>query len=201
MFKEIIKGVITIVVSVVISVFLVGNNQPKQIELRGTTNYDTIDVSDGYQVDGTTIINGDGSQTFTATTTIAKSPDGFVAWDDFTVATGTAKMVYTNPSNDMVCDGRSAYVQAIGTPFAPSLVFAIGTSTSATGYSTNLIASTTVATTTNYFAATTFVTPFRLKSGESIVGSLSDIDNSAASSTYYSNWNIQFGVHCWTIGL
>ena len=34
MFKEIIKGVITIVVSVVISVFLVGNNQPKQIELR-----------------------------------------------------------------------------------------------------------------------------------------------------------------------
>ncbi|KKU09803.1 MAG: hypothetical protein UX13_C0030G0005 [Candidatus Woesebacteria bacterium GW2011_GWB1_45_5] len=146
--------------------------------------------------------NGSGNAlTVTGTTTIAKSPDGFVAYASFTTATGTAKAVYTNPSNDMVCDGRSAYVQAIGTTFAPSLVFSLGTSTSATGYSTNLIASTTVATTTNYFAATTYTSPFRLKSGESIVGALSDITNSEASSTYYSNWTIQAGVHCWTMGL
>lgn len=141
-----------------------------------------------------------GASTLTGTTTITKSPDGFTAYMSFTVATGTAKAVYTNPSNDMVCDGRSAYFQGIGTTFAPSLVVAFGTSTSATGYSTNLLASTTLATTTNQFFAETFVTPFRLKSGESIVGALSDITNSEASSTNYSNWSMQYGVQCWVMG-
>ena len=145
--------------------------------------------------------NGTGNAlTVIGTTTIAKSPDGFVAYMGFTMATGTAKAVYTNPSSDLVCDGRSGYFQGVGTTFAPSLVVAFGTSTSATGYSTNLLASTTLATTTNQFFAETFVTPFRLKSGESIVGALSDITNSEASSTNYSNWSMQYGVQCWVMG-
>ncbi len=37
---------------------LVGNNQP---DLSGVTNYDILDVTDGYRVDGTTVIDGDGN--------------------------------------------------------------------------------------------------------------------------------------------
>ena len=158
----------------------------------GITNSGTLTQSGAATLSSTLAVTG--------TTTITKSPDGFVAYMGFTMATGTAKAVYTNPSSDLVCDGRSAYLQAIGTTFAPSLVVAFGTSTSATGYSTNLLASTTLATTTNQFFAETFVTPFRLKSGESIVGALSDITNSEASSTYYSNWSMEYGVHCWVAG-
>ena len=58
MIKNIITGVIAVILAVVISLALVGNNQPN---LKGTTNYDDIDVSDGYAVDGTTVIDGSGN--------------------------------------------------------------------------------------------------------------------------------------------
>ena len=58
MIKNIITGVISVILAVVISLALVGNNQPN---LKGTTNYDDIDVSDGYAVDGTTVIDGSGN--------------------------------------------------------------------------------------------------------------------------------------------
>lgn len=60
MIKNIIIGVISVIVAVISSLALVGNNQPK---LSGTTNFDTLDVSDGYQVDGTTRIDGSGNLT------------------------------------------------------------------------------------------------------------------------------------------
>mgnify|MGYP001560881536 CR=1 FL=1 len=164
----------------------------------GITNSGGFTQSGSATLSGATTLSG--ANTLSGTTTMTKSPDGFVAYMGFTMATGTAKAVYTNPSSDLVCDGRSGYFQGVGTTFAPSLVVAFGTSTSATGYSTNLLASTTLATTTNQFFAETFVTPFRLKSGESIVGALSDITNSEASSTNYSNWSMQYGVHCWVMG-
>ena len=37
--------------------------------LSGTTNYDAVDVSDGYKVDGTTIIDGSGAATLAADAT------------------------------------------------------------------------------------------------------------------------------------
>lgn len=207
-------GILAVVLAVVITWFVV---KPKNVVPVGTPGnmlaeqYDPyIQYNGGFNtalgITNSGELTQSGATTFsstntlTGTTTITKSPDGFTAYMGFTVATGTAKAVYTNPSNDMVCDGRSGFFQGIGTTFAPSLVVAFGTSTSATGYSTNLLASTTLATTTNQFFAETFATPFRLKSGESIVGALSDITNTEASSTYYSNWTMQYGVHCWTMG-
>lgn len=61
MIKNIIIGVISVIVAVIASLALV-NNQPSQ-NLQGTTNYDTVDVSDGYLVDGTTRIDGSGNLT------------------------------------------------------------------------------------------------------------------------------------------
>lgn len=37
--------------------------------LGGTTNFDTVDVSDGYQVDGTTVIDGSGNVSVSGTLT------------------------------------------------------------------------------------------------------------------------------------
>ena len=66
MIKNIITGAIAIIIAVITSLALVGNNQPN---LRGTTNYDDIDVTDGYAVDGTTVIDGSGNVDAPITTT------------------------------------------------------------------------------------------------------------------------------------
>ena len=187
--------------AVVASLALVGNNQPKELNnLSGTTNYDTLDVTDGYLVDGTTLIDGNGALTITATTTLTKSPDGFVAFDDFTVATGTAKAVFTNNfTTDLMCDADSAFIDVVGTSQAPSIIISLGTTTSATGYATGLLASTTLATTTSPIIPLTYAVPFKLANGNSIVGALSDNNGIISSSTNYSNWDIDFGIHCWSL--
>lgn len=148
----------------------------------------------------------DGALNSTGTTTLSsKSPDGFIAWASFTVATGTNKAVFTNTGGPIMCGDESgmAYFKTNG--FTPGLVVAIGTSTSATAYSANLLASTTVATTT---AATgqaqvvdvTYAAPFAVNSGESIVASLSD-QVSNASTTYFSRFtSAEIGFQCWALG-
>ncbi len=200
-----------VIAGIVISVFIsavIGNKETPSDNLQGVYNQVVQYFNQGLKagtsnqltISNAGAITTSGNLSVTGTTTTTKSPDGFVAYMVFTVATGTAKAVYTNTSSDLVCDGRSGYFQGVGSTFAPSLIVAFGTSTSATGYSTNLLASTTLATTTNQFFAETYATPFRLLSGESIVGSLSDITNTSASSTNYSNWSMQYGVHCWIMG-
>lgn len=145
-------------------------------------------------------IASNGSLTTTGTTTVAASYDGYGVYDDFTVtATGTAKAVYTNTYGPAVCTGADGIVWADATGFAPSLVFSLGTSTSATGYSTNLLASTTVATSTDTLIRLTNHA-FILGAGESIVGAISDITNALASTTHMSNWSVQFSVKCRLIG-
>ena len=138
--------------------------------------------------------------TVNGTTTIARSPDGFVVWDDFTMSTGTAKAVYTNSGGALLCDDDSGAIYFDSTAFSPSLVVSIGTSTSATGYATNLLASTTIATSSDSVIDITYAAPFVLAYNESLVAALSDITNSIASSTHYSNWIVQFGIHCWAMG-
>lgn len=77
--------------------------------LAGVTNYDTLDVSDGYKVDGTTIIDGSGNiattgtinsdvttTPITATTTIAASQSGTV----FVIGTNGAKYTLPAVTND-----------------------------------------------------------------------------------------------------
>lgn len=134
------------------------------------------------------------------------SPDGFVANASFTVATGTAKAVYTNNTgSDLMCSDESGAVYTTATGFAQGLAVVIGTSTSATAYSANLLASTTMATTTASTATkqavdVTYGAPFILASTESITASLGDVVSNA-SSTYNGRRSIEFGFHCWTIGV
>jgi hypothetical protein len=144
-------------------------------------------------------VDNQGSLTTTGTTTVAASYDGYFVYGAFTMATGTAKAVYTNTYGPAVCGGANGAIFASSTPFAPSIRLALGTSTSATGYSTNLLASTTVATSTRTLIPLTS-SLFVLNPGDSIVGAISDITNTEASSTYMANWTVSFSLECRLIG-
>ena len=196
MFKQALTSAITsaIVTGLMLMVWGGGGTN-----FAGVTHLSGLSVAeDGLAVtDGGAVSLGTGTISATGTTTITKSFDGFKAWDDFTVATGTAKAVYTNSTGvDMICDSDSGYADFDGTTFAPSLVVALGTTTGPTLYSANLMSSSTVATTTDAMVAFTYTVPFRLASGESITASLSDGTTGVASSTYFTNWAIEFGVQC-----
>jgi len=141
------------------------------------------------------------ASTFTGTTTVAQSVDGLVVGGTIsTAATGTVVTVYTNSTGPKFCDADTSflYVKNNGS-FAPSLVFSLGTSTSAVA-STNLVASSTVATTT-----TTLLVPsghqFILAQGDVLTAIFGDITNTTASSTYFSNWSAEAGVWCQDISI
>lgn len=153
-------------------------------------------------IDTTSTLDADGATTLgatlvvTGTSTIPVSYDGHIVWDDFTSATGTAKAVYTNNYGPMECN--DAYIYAKNTGFVPGLSFTLGSTTSATGYSANLIASTTVGTSTTQLIAS-LSSVFILGSGESIVGAIQQA-YADASSTHLGNMSAQFGVRCNLIG-
>lgn len=177
---------------------LVGGNQSDPGSVGGTTNLDALTLDNG----SFTSITGDNAL---GTTTITLSYDGFIAHDNVTVATGTAKGVITNSTGvDWMCKAGSVYTN--GTTFAPSLVISVGTSTSATGDPTaiGLLASTTIASTTdtvinvnawNSGQGSNFILP----SGQSILLEIYDGTTGVASSTYFSNWDIDMDFPCWML--
>lgn len=143
---------------------------------------------------------------------IVKSPDGFVLWDDFTVGTTSpvrGALINTTGSA-LMCDADSLFVYSDATgDFSPSFKFAVGTTTATlgstnlpttVGYSANIVASTTVATTTDTVTSIGSGWTFLLPVNNSVTLSVGDYSSAIASSTYYGNWSGQFGVHCWTLG-
>lgn len=167
---------------------LVGGNQSAP-NLAGITNFDSLTLGDDLVVSGLTSLTG--------TTTIAQSVDGLVVGGTIsTAATGTVITLYTNSTGPKMCDASTGYlrVQNNGS-FAPSLVWSLGTSTSAALASTNLVASSTVATTTTTDIAPT-ASLFRLAQGETLTVIFGDITNTEASSTYLGNWSAEAGIWC-----
>ena len=142
-----------------------------------------------------------GASTLTGTTTITQSVDGLVVGGTFsTAATGTVRTLYTNSTGPKFCDSNTAflYVKNNGS-FSPSLVFSLGTSTTAVA-STNLVASSTVATTTTALIVPT-ASSFVLGEGDVLTAIIGDITNTSASSTYYGNWSAEAGVWCQDISI
>ena len=116
-----------------------------------------------------------------------------------TAATGTPVTVYTNTTGPKYCDAHTAflYVKNNGS-FAPSLIWSLGTSTSAVA-TRNLVASTTVATTTTTLIVPS-ASPFILADGDELMAIMGDNVNNA-SSTYFSNWSAEAGVWCQDISI
>ena len=157
---------------------------------------------DFYDVDVTNRLSVDGASTLTGTSTIVKSYDGFIAYKNLTIATGTTQTVYANTNSgvDIMCDGAGLSVDAVATTLVPTLNFVMGTSTSA-AYSANLVASTTLATTTTSIIFSGTTKPFKLASGEYITARLGDRDYASASSTFYSNLVMRVSIPCTLLGL
>jgi len=148
---------------------------------------------------GTLTISATGGLTVTATSTISKSYDGMILQANFTVSTGTAKAIITNSTGvDMMCSTGNVYFDATAA-FVPSLVVGVGVSSSG-GYSVGLLASTTIATSTDTLTSTA-AAGFYLAKGSSITGSLSDYAGmTVSSSTYYSLWDAEMAFPCWLVG-
>ena len=133
----------------------------------------------------------------TGTTTVTESVDGHVVGGTMsTAATGTVRVIYTNTTGPKICDASvgNLYANNNGS-FSPSVVFSMGTTTGATISSTNLIASSTMATSTDSIFQTSSGS-FILDNGHVITGIMGDIVNTQASSTYFGNITAEFGVWC-----
>ena len=186
-------GIVAIVIAVV------GGNDTQQPIGGGTRFVNGLSTDstapNAGQVRGTTL-------TITATTTLSDSVDGLVVGGTIsTAATGTVRTVYTNSTGPKLCDSTTAYLYLKNNgSFAPSLIWSMGTSTSAAAAATNLVASSTVATPT-----TTLINPvahlFLLDNGETITAIFGDITNTLASSTYFSRWSAEAGVRCQDVSI
>ena len=199
-----------IVLAILVIVALVGGNNQSGTFGSGTRYPYGLSTDSTLPSAGevrTTTLTVTGASTLTGTTTQAGfSYDGFIAYAGFTMATGTAKAVFTNTSGvNMMCGTGNLYFD--GTTYAPAIVVGVGVSSSATGYSVSLLASTTIATTTDTFIMASSTAAlggsggFRLATGSSIVGALSDADGAMSSSTNYSNWDVEMAFPCWLMGL
>ncbi len=166
----------------------------------GITNYDSLTLGEDLVVGKSSTFTG--ASTLTGTSTITKSFDGHIAWSDFTTATGTDVALYQNTTGtSMMCDGYSGFAKFETSAFAPALDFSLSTSTTATGdCDGNLIASTTIATTSaDTILPFSPTTPFILANG-SYLRACSQANSKNASSTHLSRWDGEIGVHCWLTG-
>ena len=117
-----------------------------------------------------------------------------------TAATGTPITLYSNTTGPKVCRGSTGVLSARNRGnFSPSIQVSIGTS-SASVTTTNLVASTTIATSTpgtSFFRTISFSDrPFILEQGDEIMAITGDITNTEASSTNYTNLTLDARILC-----
>lgn len=195
----------TLLIVGLFAVVLVGGNQPGlSVGASGTrfpNGLSTDSTSPSAGQVRTTTLTVTGAATLSATSTVRNSPDGYIIGGSFTsIATTAAQTLYTlTGPGPAVCYGDTGVLYAkAGTsagPLAPSLKVSVGTSTGSLP-TLNLIASTTVASTTQYFARGAAATSFLLNPGSSIVGMIGDNNTDISSSTYYGNWTMEYKIKC-----
>ena len=148
-----------------------------------------------YELQIGTDLTVDDDLTVSGTATIASSYDGFFIQNAITVATGTVTTIYTNNTGtDLMCSRAAGAAYWNSTALSDSIKFSLGEATDV-----DLIATTTVATSTDTITAFGATTNFILESGNSIKAYLADY-SPIASSTYYSNWTAEVGLLCRLIG-
>lgn len=154
---------------------------------------------------GTDTVTMTASMTSTGTTTVAQSVDGLVVGGTIpTTATGTVRTIYTNTTGPKLCDASTAYLLARRTAdFVPTTRWSVGTSTATAIASTNLVASSTLATSTTAVAKVVPASDvmFLLDEGELITAIFDDAQLVTASSTYYSRISVEFGVWCQDVSI
>ncbi|MEK7578879.1 MAG: hypothetical protein AAB456_04200 [Patescibacteria group bacterium] len=161
---------------------------------------------------GTSTAQARGEFVAYGTSTIFASFDGYMAGGRFTFGTTSAQILHRNINGRAVCDGNNGILHIrTNNSFSPAFVVSVGTST-ASRSTRNLIASTTIATTSpgtieqhfgnsiNPFAASQPATSsmFAYNPGDQIIVMVGDVVGANdASSTYQSNRNGEFNIQCW----
>jgi len=143
-----------------------------------------------------------GTFTNNATSTVDRSYDGFVIQPTMTYATGTVNGLYTNTTGKaMMCKGGGVYADSLSTTLGRNFKVSMGTSTGVVGAGVSLIATTTVATSTDTFIPFFSPNPFMLANNESIIIYFADADANA-SSTYFTStyWRVQPAIYCTLLG-
>lgn len=163
------------------------STSPAVGEVRGTdlTSTDDVVVGDDLTVSGKSAV--------------AYSDDGFMASGSFTMSTNTPTASWTNSSGyDLFCTGVGGVINAkivSGAAYAPAVNLSFGTSTAAGTPGENLVATTSLATTTERIILPS-THAFVLANGEAFGGMISDHNKAIASSTYYANWDIDWAIPC-----
>mgnify|MGYP001558152134 CR=1 FL=1 len=155
----------------------------------GDTNLTNIVLSGDLTVDG--------ASTQTGTSTVTQSVDGIVVGGTLTISTTTGRQtLYTNTTGPKLCDTDigGLVVNRIGVNQAPAIIFSIATSTSSALPGTNLIASTTIATSTDTIVRVTDRN-FILANNDTLMGLIADT-NANSSSTNFGSWNAEYSVWC-----
>ena len=98
-------------IALVVILVLVGGNQSK---LGGTTNYDTVDVSDGYQVDGVSVIDGSGNISLTG---------GSITTTSGTLSVGGIAHVYSRDATLTAASSTPCAIQLPSTSATSTLSF------------------------------------------------------------------------------
>ncbi len=198
--SKVVLGIL-VVVSMVLSIAAFFKGSPAPSAPVGATSRAAGTVSDYTSLYNNFAgsIDVDGASVLTGTTSPVQllSPVGGTIT---LVATGTPITVYTNSTGPKLCDGAAGglYVKNNGS-FSPSLVWSLGTSTG-TGASTNLIASSTVASSSSSVIQTSD-RGFILGQGESLTAIFGDITNTEASTTYYSRLSAEARLWCSEISI
>ena len=169
----------------------------KERTLAGVSNLDSLTLGDDLVVDKTSTLTGS-----TTPTQLLFPIGGTIS----TAATGTARTVNANTTGPKLCFAGSAALSLRNTgTFSPSLVFSVGTSTSAVA-TRNLIASSTVATSTP--GTSTFNTvsaiadsEFIYANGDELMAIIGDITNTEASTTHMTNLTADFRILCSEIAI
>ena len=150
----------------------------------GITNYDSLTLGDDLVVNGTT--------------TLSQSVDGIIVGGAFSLtATDTPLTVYTHTGSPAMCDSELAYIRIQSNGFAPAFAYSLSKNVAGAA---DLIASTTVATTTS--ANTEYTEAlFRYAPGDTIVFLFNDDDHTNASSTHRGNVSLETGMWCQTLSI
>lgn len=200
--KEYIKIVIVAVIAgflsgVIVAFVVGGNNQSLAEPLAGGTRF-----INGLSTDSTAPSAGQVRTTLltvTGTSTITQSVDGLVVGGTIsTTATGTAITAYSNTTGPKMCDANIGYLFVRNNGYAPSTIWSVGTST-ASRTTTNLLASSTIATTTSGLLPLTG-SLFELLNGDELMVIFGEHDPTA-SSTHLGNNTAEVGVWCQDISI
>ncbi len=176
-------------------------------DVMGAINRSTTTISNPvtFQQGVTIDANANGTSnalTVSGTTTVAASYDGFVVYKQLTVSTTSNTTIFTNTYAPMICYAYSGsiYSDSQSSTLGPSFTASIGYSSGVVP-TANVLASTTIATTTDTITSLT-ATAFVLPSGYSLIAGFGDANGAVSSSTYYgtSYWKVHAVIPCTIIG-